>query len=251
MRGILGGSGFYRMTGMSTTRRQAVRTPYGLPSGALTFGRIHECAEVVFLARHGYGHNLAPHQINYRANLWALYEVGVRRVVSVATTGGIREDCLPGTLVVPDQIIDYTWGRDSTFVEGADQPVVHVDMTEPYSSSLRSDLLAAASICNVPVIDGATYGCTQGPRLETAAEIRRLQRDGCDVVGMTGMPEAALARELGMEYCAICVVTNSAAGVGASTHKIAFDGVQPLFAEAMQAVQRILGTWCQTDVQEP
>src|SRR5690606_10364228 len=163
MRGILGGSGFYRMAGLSMTRRQAVRTPYGLPSGALTFGRIQECEEVVFLARHGYGHTLAPHQINYRANLWALHQAGVRRVVSVGTIGAIRSDCVPGTLIVPDQIIDYTWGRENTFVEGADQPVVHVDMTEPYSPGLRAELLAAAASSGVKVIEGATYGCTQGP----------------------------------------------------------------------------------------
>lgn len=248
MRGILGGSGFYRLAGMSTTRRQAVRTPYGLPSGALTFGRIHECDEIVFLARHGYGHTLAPHQINYRANLWALHEVGVRRLIAVATTGAVDDSYKPGTLIVPDQIIDYTWGRDSTFVEGADQPVVHVDMTEPYSDSLRKDLLEAADLCGIPVVDGATYACTQGPRLETAAEVRRLHRDGCHIVGMTAMPEAALARELGIEYGAICVVSNYAAGVGDSAQKIAFDSVQALFADAMSDVQRLLGAWCQTEV---
>lgn len=247
MRGILGGSGFYRMAGLSMTRRQAVRTPYGLPSGALTFGRIEECEEIVFLARHGYGHTLAPHQINYRANLWALHQAGVRRVISVGTIGGIRSDCVPGSLVVPDQIIDYTWGRENTFVEGADQPVVHVDMTEPYSPGLRSELLEAAAQSGVQVIDGATYGCTQGPRLETAAEIRRLTRDGCDIVGMTAMPEAALARELDMEYCAICVVTNYAAGVADSERKIAFDGGQPLFEQAMQSVQAILSGWCRIE----
>ena len=245
MRGILGGSGFYRMAGLNASRRQAVRTPFGVPSGALTFGRIQECEEIVFLPRHGYGHTLAPHQINYRANLWALHEVGVTRVVSVATTGGIRPDCAPGALVLPDQLIDYTWGRDSTFVEGPDQPVVHVDMTEPYSSGLRQHLLDAAAQCEIDIIDGATYACTQGPRLETAAEIRRMQRDGCDIVGMTSMPEAALARELGIEYCALCVVTNYAAGVGDSKHSIAFDGVHPLFAQAMQSVQQLLGSWCQ------
>ena len=247
MRGILGGTGFYRMAGMTTTRRQAVRTPYGLPSGALTFGRIQDCEEIVFLARHGYGHTLAPHLINYRANLWAMGEVGVKRIIAVATTGGIRQDCRPGALVVPDQLIDYTSGRAGTFVDGSEQPLLHVDMTEPYSARLRGELLAAARACEIDVIDGATYGCTQGPRLETAAEIRRLERDGCDMVGMTGMPEAALARELGIEYCALCVVSNYAAGIGDSAREISYDGVRPRFAEAMQAVQRILAAWCQLD----
>lgn len=244
MRGILGGAGFYRMADFTTERRQVVRTPYGLPSGALTFGRIGDCAEIVFLARHGYGHTLAPHVINYRANLWALREVGVTRIVSVATTGGIRTDCQPGALVVPDQIVDYTWGRASTFVD-SDQPVIHPDMTEPFSAGLRAELLEAAATCGIPVVDGATYACTQGPRLETAAEIRRLSNDGCDLVGMTAMPEAALARELGIEYAALCVVTNYAAGIGDSTRRISFDGVQPQFEAAMLATQRMLGIWCQ------
>src|SRR5690606_27479589 len=180
MRGIMSGTGFYRMAYLVMARRQVVRTPYGLPSGALTFGSISGCDEIVFLARHGYGHTLAPHLINYRANLWALREVGVTQIVSVATTGGIREDCRPGALVIPDQIIDYTWGRANTFVD-SEQPVVHPDMTEPFSAQLRGELLEAAAACEVDMIDGGTYGCTQGPRLETAAEIRRLRNDGCDL----------------------------------------------------------------------
>lgn len=243
MRGILGGAGFYRLTEMTTERRKVVRTPYGLPSGALTFGRIDDCEEIVFLARHGYGHTLAPHVINYRANLWALRDVGVTRIVSVATTGGIRDDCAPGTLVVPDQIVDYTWGRASTFVD-AEQPVIHPDMTEPFSASLRAELLEGAAACGIPIVDGATYACTQGPRLETAAEVRRLRNDGCDLVGMTAMPEAALARELGIEYAALCVVTNYAAGIAGSAQRISFEGVQPKFEAAMLAIQRILGVWC-------
>src|SRR5690606_21762887 len=143
MRGIMSGTGFYRMAYLVMARRQVVRTPYGLPSGALTFGSISGCDEIVFLARHGYGHTLAPHLINYRANLWALREVGVTQIVSVATTGGIREDCRPGALVIPDQIIDYTWGRANTFVDH-DQPVLDPDMTLPFRVSFRTSLLAAA-----------------------------------------------------------------------------------------------------------
>ncbi|MBU4609870.1 S-methyl-5'-thioinosine phosphorylase [Achromobacter sp. GG226] len=245
MRAILGGTGFYRMAGLTPTRRQAVRTPYGLPSGALTFGRIQECSEIVFLNRHGYGHTLAPHLINYRANLWALHEVGVRQIIAVASTGAVRADCAPGSLVLPDQLIDYTAGRAGTFVDATDRPVVHVDMTEPYDAALREELLAAAAACNIPVVDGGTYACTQGPRLETAAEIRRLARDGCDLVGMTSMPEAALARELGIAYTSLCVVSNYAAGVGDSQREIAFDGAQARFEAAMQSVQHLLAAWCQ------
>ncbi len=244
MRAVLGGSGFYRLTGMKTTRRQVARTPYGVPSGALTFGRIDDCAELVFLARHGYGHTLAPHLINYRANLWALRQVGVTEIIAVSTVGGIRADLAPGSIVLPDQIIDYTWGRVNTFVDETTQPVVHVDMTTPYSPRLREELRVSARECDLELIDGGTYGCTQGPRLETAAEIRRLERDGCDVVGMTGMPEAALARELGMEYAAICVVSNYAAGVGPSATAIAYDDARTVYEEAMQTVQRVLASWC-------
>ncbi len=245
MRAILGGTGFYRLAGLTPTRRQAVRTPYGLPSGALTFGRIQDCSEIVFLNRHGYGHTLAPHLINYRANLWALHEVGVRQIIAVASAGAVHADCEPGTLVLPDQLIDYTSGRAGTLVDATDQPVVHADMTEPYDAALREQLLAAAATCGITVGNGATYGCSQGPRLETAAEIRRMARDGCDLVGMTGMPEAALARELGIAYSALCVVSNQAAGVGDSQRSIAFDGARERFEASMQDVQRLLVAWCE------
>ena len=162
-----------------------MRTPYGEPSGALTFGEFAG-AEVVFLARHGYGHTLSPHEINYRANIWALKELKVEGVIAVATVGGIRADLAPGTLVLPDQIIDYTHSRKSTFFEGSEMPVTHVDFTQPYSRALRERLIAAAAACNEKVFDGAVYACTQGPRLETAAEIERIAREGGDVVGMTG-----------------------------------------------------------------
>ncbi|VCU72293.1 S-methyl-5'-thioinosine phosphorylase [Pigmentiphaga humi] len=242
MLAIIGGTGLYHLTGMVATHRKVVRTPYGEPSGALTYGRIGEGEEeIVFLARHGYGHTIAPHRINYRANLWALHEVGARRIVSVATVGGISESFVPGTIVVPDQIIDYTTNRDQTFFEGGDQSVVHVDMTQPYSEAMRRELLAAALGCGIAVVDGGVYGCTQGPRLETAAEIRRMGRDGCDMVGMTGMPEAALARELQLDYAALCLVTNAAAGQGASTTEISLGGMRDVVDVSMHEVHRILG----------
>jgi 5'-methylthioadenosine phosphorylase len=240
MYAIIGGSGLYQLAGFQATRRQVVRTPYGEPSGALTFGRIGDGDEIVFLARHGYGHTQAPHRINYRANLWALNEVGADKVLSVATVGGVTAECGPGMLIVPDQIIDYTYGRANTFFDGGDQPIVHVDMTLPYSDPLRQELLRAAQSIG-SVRDGGVYGCTQGPRLETTAEIARLARDGVHIVGMTGMPEAALARELDLHYAALCVVTNHSAGVGDSKTEISLDGIRVTLDRTMESVHRILG----------
>jgi 5'-methylthioadenosine phosphorylase len=236
---IIGGSGLSKLSSMADTRRKVVRTPYGDPSGALTFGRIRG-KDVVFLARHGYGHTIAPHEVNYRANLWALKEEKVEGVVSVASVGGIRKDLAPGTLLLPDQIIDYTWGRRSTYFEGANTQVTHIDFTEPYSAALRNRLLAAARACGEKVFDRGTYAATQGPRLESAAEINRLERDGADVVGMTGMPEAALARELGLEYAALTVSANFAAGRGDSAHVIVLERIEAVLEEAMGRVRRII-----------
>ena len=232
MYAIIGGSGLAKLSALSNTRRQVLRTPYGEPSGAMTFGELAE-REVVFLARHGYGHTIAPHEINYRANIWALKELKVDGVFSVATVGGVRDDLGPGTLVIPDQIIDYSHTRKSTFYEGADAPVTHVDFTQPYSARIRRLLLSAASACGQSVVDGATYACTQGPRLETAAEIERIARDGGDLVGMTGMPEAALAREAGLEYATLGVVVNHAAGRGESRQAIKLEALEAVMRETI------------------
>ena len=216
---IIGGSGLTALANLKISHRQVVRTPYGEPSGPLTFG--HICGhEVVFLARHGNGHTIAPHEINYRANLWALHSLAVSRVIAVASVGGIRADLRPGVLVVPDQIIDYTWGRRSTYFEGSGKPVTHIDFTEPYDGETRLKLVAAGAAAGVPLQDGGTYACTQGPRLETAAEVRRIAGDGGDMIGMTGMPEAALARELAVPYATLAVVVNAGAGIGQSEHHI-------------------------------
>jgi 5'-methylthioadenosine phosphorylase len=236
---VIGGSGLSKLASLEITQRKVVRTPYGEPSGALTFGSIRGHG-MVFLARHGYGHTVAPHEVNYRANLWALKEENVSGVVSVASVGGIRRDVAPGTLLVPDQIIDYTWGRRTTFFEGAGAPVTHIDFTEPYTESLRQRILAAARACGESVLDGGTYAATQGPRLESAAEINRLERDGADIVGMTGMPEAALARELGLEYAAIAVSANYAAGRGESEHAVPMERIEAVLGEAMGRVRRII-----------
>jgi 5'-methylthioadenosine phosphorylase len=198
----------------------------------------------MFLARHGYGHTIPPHQVNYPANIWALKEAGATEVVSVASVGGIRDDLAPGTLMIPDQIIDYTWGRKSTFFEGIDQPVHHIDFTHPYDASLRRKLLGAAGEVGEHVVDGGVYAASQGPRLETAAEIDRFERDGAHVVGMTGMPEAALAREIELAYAAIAVVSNYAAGRSSSEHGIQFDSIELVLHEAMIRVRCILERLC-------
>jgi len=239
MLAVIGGSGLSQLASLEVTERKVVRTPYGEPSGALTFGRIRG-NDLVFLARHGYGHTVAPHEVNYRANVWALKEAGVEGIVSIASVGGIRRDIAPGALLVPDQIIDYTWGRRSTFFEGAGAPVTHIDFTEPYSQALRERVLAAARACGESIHDGGTYAATQGPRLESAAEITRLERDGADIVGMTGMPEAALARELDLPYAAIAVSANYAAGRGDSAHAIPMERIEAVLAEAMGRVRRVI-----------
>jgi len=239
MLAIIGGSGLSQLGNLEIKLRKVARTPYGEPSGPLTFGRVGGC-EVVFLARHGYGHTVAPHEVNYRANLWALKEEGVTGVVSVASVGGIRKDLEPGTLLLPDQIIDYTWGRGSTFFEGADAPVTHIDFTEPYSPALRQRIREAARLCGERLAEGGVYAATQGPRLETAAEINRMERDGADMVGMTGMPEAVLARELGLDYAAIAVVANYAAGRGDSARGISLERIAAVLDEAMGRVRKII-----------
>ncbi|HUI99318.1 MAG TPA: S-methyl-5'-thioinosine phosphorylase [Usitatibacter sp.] len=236
---IIGGSGLTRLANLEITHRQIVRTPYGEPSGPLTFGRIGP-SEVVFLARHGYAHTLAPHEVNYRANLWALQAKAVTRVIAVCTVGGIAAHLTAGTIAVPDQIIDYTWGRASTYFEGAEQPVTHVDFTHPYTQELRTAALEAAGAVGIPVFDGGTYAAVQGPRLETKAEIDRLERDGATMVGMTGMPEAALARELGLGYAALAVVVNAAAGRGASAREIPLGAIGPVIEESMAKVRMIV-----------
>ena len=240
MLAIIGGSGLSKLENLEIKQRKVARTPYGEPSGPLTMGSISG-RDVVFLARHGDEHTMAPHQVNYRANLWALKNEGVKEIVSVASVGGVRKDLGPGTLLLPDQIIDYTWGRGSTFFEGADAPVTHIDFTEPYSESVRERIREAARRCGERLVEGGVYAATQGPRLETAAEINRMERDGADVVGMTGMPEAVLARELELDYAAIAVVANYAAGRGDSARGISLERIGEVLQESMARVRNIIG----------
>jgi 5'-methylthioadenosine phosphorylase len=246
MLAIIGGTGLDQLGNIKITHRQVIRTPYGEPSGALTFGTINQ-HEVMFLARHGYGHTIPPHEVNYRANLWALYEQGAKRVIAVASVGGIRADLIPGELVIPDQILDYTYGRLFTFFDGHERPVTHIDFTLPYTQLLRKQLLTASKKANVNCLDGGVYAATQGPRLETKAEIDRLERDGADMVGMTGMPEASLARELGLSYAAIAVVVNYAAGRGDSREGIHLDAISKIAEPAMAKVRNILGLVVESD----
>jgi len=238
MLAIIGGTGLTQLANLDVSRRQVVRTPYGEPSGPLIFGAIRG-VPVVFLARHGTGHTIAPHQVNYRANLWALKEEGAGDIVSVVSVGGIRADLGPGRIVVPHQIVDYTWGRMHTFFED-EAPVKHIDFTEPYTDELRKKLLAAAKACGEAAVDGAVYAATQGPRLETAAEIDRLERDGADIVGMTGMPEAILAREIELGYAAIAVVVNHAAGRGTSVRGVPLQEIEEVLKDAVGRVRRII-----------
>jgi 5'-methylthioinosine phosphorylase len=234
---IIGGTGLTSLKGLAITRREVVNTPYGEPSGPLIHGSFCD-KPVVFLARHGYGSNIPPHRVNYRANVWALKHIGVENVIAVNAVGGIRKDLRPGRLMVPDQVVDYTWSRGHSFFEDGLSHVIHIDFTEPYCQRLRDGLLQAARQAQLDVAEAGTYAATQGPRLETAAEIDRLERDGCDVVGMTGMPEAALARELDLCYAALAVVANAAAGRGEGP--ISTGEIEANLGKGMEQARRLI-----------
>ena len=210
---IIGGTGVYRLASLQDVQAAQGDTPYGPPSGPVRVGTLAG-RRVAFLARHGEGHSLPPHRVNYRANLWQLKSIGAQRVLAINTVGGITERFGPRVLALPDQLIDYTWGRTASFWDGEGGEVLHVDFGDPYTPSLRDAVRDAAARASVTLVDGGCYGATQGPRLETRAEIARMRRDGCDLVGMTGMPEAGLARELGLDYACLAVVANWAAGCG-------------------------------------
>ena len=219
MLAIIGGSGLGNIEGLEIIRREIVRTPYGQPSEPLIFGNLGG-KEVIFLARHGANHTLAPHNINYRANIWALQSVGVKSIISIASVGSIENSIKVGDFVIPHQIIDYTYGRNNTFFDGLENPVKHIDFTYPYDMSLREIIIQSVQKLKYNFVSEGVYAATQGPRLETAAEIDRYEKDGATIVGMTAMPEAALARELNLSYVAICPVANHAAGRGESAEGI-------------------------------
>jgi 5'-methylthioadenosine phosphorylase len=239
MLAIIGGTGLTELENLRVNKRVIVRTPYGEPSQPLIFGEI--CGgEVIFLARHGMGHTIPPHEVNYRANIYALHLQGVTEIAAVATVGGIHPDLSSGVIVLPHQIIDYTHGRQNTYHDGINNPVKHIDFTEPYCSKLRAKIEQAALSIGENLVNTGVYATTQGPRLETAAEINRLERDGATMVGMTGMPEAALARELGISYAAICPVANYAAGRGDSLHAIDYEEVVANVNQTMVRVRKII-----------
>jgi 5'-methylthioinosine phosphorylase len=234
---IIGGTGLTSLETLTIKRREMVSTPYGEPSAPLIHGEL-EGKPVVFLARHGYAHTIPPHKVNYRANLWALKHIGVDQVIAIAAVGGITSTMVPGSLAFPDQIVDYTWSRCHTFFEDDLAQVTHIDFTHPYCEELRHILIQAARETRLGAQEKGTYGATQGPRLESAAEIQRLERDGCDVVGMTGMPEAALAREIQLCYAACAVVANWAAGK--SEGEITMEAIQRQLVTGMDKVKHLL-----------
>ncbi|MDH5471286.1 MAG: S-methyl-5'-thioinosine phosphorylase [Gammaproteobacteria bacterium] len=235
---IIGGTGLTQLVNLEITHKEMVNTPYGAPSGPLTFGKI--CGlDVVFLARHGYRHTIPPHMVNYRANLWALKEAGANKIIAVAAVGGITPEMKPEAIVIPDQIIDYTHSRAQTFFESDLSFVTHIDFSYPYNDELRQILLKSADQLDIAAVDGGVYAATQGPRLETSAEINKLERDGCDIVGMTGMPEAALARELELDYAACALVVNWAAGRN-NGHEISLTEMEKCLEAGMARVRHLL-----------
>lgn len=234
---IIGGTGLTALQGLELTRKEVVHTPYGQPSSPLVHGLLYG-KPVVFLARHGSSHTIPPHMVNYRANLWALRHVGVQKVLAVAAVGGINPAIPPQRLIIPDQIIDYTWARAHTFFEKDLDEVTHIDFSHPYCEELRTVLLHGARATGLDACEEGTYGATQGPRLETAAEIDRMERDGCDIVGMTGMPETSLAREIGLCYATCAVCANWAAGRGPS--EITIEDIREALRGGMEKVGKLL-----------
>lgn len=240
--GLIGGSGFYSFD--SAVKEILLETPFSEKPVAL-YQSESESLPVFFLPRHGVEHAIPPHQVNYRANLWALKEVGVDIILAANVVGGISESMAPGVLAIPDQIIDYTWGRDHTFFdtfladgsEGVSVAESHVDFSWPYDQELRALLKETAESLGLKTLSGGTYGATQGPRLESAAEITRMKQDGCSLVGMTGMPEAALARELGIRYASLCLVVNWAAGL--TSEEIAFAEIAKTLDHGVEEIRKV------------
>lgn len=233
--GIIGGTGALDLLEPGETR--SINTPYGPPSSVLTRYRVGELSGW-FLARHGQPHLIPPHRVNYRANIDALRQLGVTAIVAINAVGGIDPGLPAGALVLPDQLIDYTWGRTQSFSDSADEPLMHIEFADPFAGQTRARLVQAAQRAGLPLHDGGCIAITQGPRLETAAEIRRLASDGNTLVGMTTMPEAALAREAGIDYASLCVVANLAAGL--SHEPITMEDIASTLALAMKQVRQVL-----------
>lgn len=235
MVGVIGGSGIYEIEGIDIKEERKVPTPFGEPSD---FYRIGEMSglKIAFLPRHGSPHHIAPHKINYRANILGFKELGAERIISINAVGGINKKMKPGDIVVPDQIIDMTEGRERTFYDR--EEIVHVDFTEPYCPELRSAIFSAGERTGIKLTQKASYICTNGPRLETAAEIRAFSVLGADVVGMTGMPEAILARELELCFAGLAIITNHAAGISGT--RLTTGEVVEKMRESTEKIKRLL-----------
>lgn len=235
---VIGGSGVYSLDFIDSPQKQEVDTPYGKSPEVIT-GEI-ENKGVAFMPRHGGGHGTPPHKINFRANLWALKELGAERVLATTAVGSLNPDIEPGEFVLLDQFLDFTKNRSLTFYEGGEEGVVHVDMTEPYCPELREVLQETAEDLDIPVHASGTYACTEGPRYETAAEIQMLNQLNADVVGMTNVPESVLARELEMCYSTVSIITNFAAGI--SDEKLTHEEVSKIMSENIERVKELIFT---------
>lgn len=239
---IIAGTGFKQIKGLEITATKQLETPFGKPSALYIFGVVGK-REIIFLARHGSPHAFLPHEINYRANIWGLKKLGVTDIVAISSVGGINKTMPPAHIVIPNQIIDYSYGRQQTFADKLEE-VTHIDFTFPYNEQLRTRLIHAAKKEKLSISTSATYGCTQGPRLETAAEILRMERDGCDLVGMTAMPEAPLAKELNINYASINVVANWAAGK--SKGEITMTEIEQHLKKGMKTANKLLAAFIPT-----
>ena len=240
---IVGGTGLTQYPGLKIEREELIDTPLGAPSAPLVFAKLHG-QHVVFLARHGHPHTFPPNKINYRANMLALQQVGVTQIIAVNAVGGITQQMGAEVICIPDQIIDYTHGREDTFFDGVFKPLEHIDFSHPYDEALSNALMVAAKKANQDIVMSGVYGATQGPRLESVAEIARMEKDGCDLVGMTGMPEAVLARELNIPYACLSLVVNKAAGK--SEGIITMDDIHAAVDNGMACVQRIISSFLES-----
>ncbi len=245
---IIGGTALTQINGLTIGAPKTISTPYGAPSAPFITGKLNG-QPLVFLSRHGNPHTIPPHKINYRANIWGLKQLGVTDIIAIAAVGGITPAMAPTHLCIPDQIIDYSHGREHTFFADNLEHVTHIDFTWPYSPSLRRRLIHAANIANITVTPTGTYGCTQGPRLETPAEIIRMEKDGCDLVGMTAMPEASLARELNINYAAVAIIVNWAAGK--TETEITMSEIRKNLEKGTSAIIRLLEIVTSTLIDSP
>ena len=237
---IIGGTGLDSLEELVITRRHSIQTAFGTPSAAIQEGLLFD-KPIFFLPRHGDAHQIPPHKINYRANIAALAKFGIEKILAVTAVGGIASNAPPCAIVIPDQIVDYTYGREHTFFDGVDGQVQHIDFTSPFCERTRQALINVANKANIALTTSGVYGVTQGPRLETAAEIRRLERDGCTIVGMTVMPEAALAREMNLAYANCSIVVNWGAGIEA--REITMDEIRSNLNLAHSALKKLLHAW--------